>query len=150
MRLHIADHTRSLPTSSLFCVTATPTSLSANWLTNSSLFLRTRPRHVSTTGDRNQRSCRAYCWQRMSRAPSKFRTSCWAGNAEGMTRLLPTAEVGFWNEGDERLLEVETPTQTGSSRRSVRGRQCFVLDPPQPVTPMVAATKYLFDRGLKT
>ena len=71
------------------------------------------------------------------------------GMLEGMTRLLPTAEVGFLGmKRDEKTLEVET--YANRLPEDLSGRQCFVLDPMLATGhTMVAATKYLFDRGAK-
>ena len=50
------------------------------------------------------------------------------GMLEGMTRLLPTAEVGFLGmKRDEKTLEVET--YANRLPEDLSGRQCFVLDP---------------------
>ena len=71
------------------------------------------------------------------------------GMLEGMTRLLPTAEVGFLGmKRDKKTLEVET--YANRLPEDLAGRQCFVLDPMLATGhTMVAATKYLFDRGAK-
>ena len=50
------------------------------------------------------------------------------GMLEGMTRLLPTAEVGFLGmKRDEDTLEVET--YANRLPEDLSGRQCFVIDP---------------------
>ena len=50
------------------------------------------------------------------------------GMLEGMTRLLPTAEVGFLGmKRDEDTLEVET--YANRLPDDLSGRQCFVVDP---------------------
>lgn len=69
------------------------------------------------------------------------------GMLEGMTRLLPTAEVGFLG-----LLRDETTLQaiTYANRLpdDVSGRQCFVLDPMLATGgTLVAGIDYLFERG---
>ena len=47
---------------------------------------------------------------------------------EGMTRLLPTAEVGFLGmRRDDNTLEIET--YANRLPDDLSGRQCFVLDP---------------------
>ena len=71
------------------------------------------------------------------------------GMLEGMTRLLPTAEVGFLGmKRDEDTLEVET--YANRLPDDLSGRQCFVLDPMLATGhTMVAATNYLFERGAK-
>ena len=68
---------------------------------------------------------------------------------EGMTRLLPTAEVGFLGmRRDEDTLEIET--YANRLPDDLSGRQCFVLDPMLATGhTMVAATNYLFERGAK-
>ena len=53
------------------------------------------------------------------------------GMLEGMTRLLPTAEVGFLGmKRDEDTLEVET--YANRLPDDLSGRQCFVIDPCWP------------------
>ena len=71
------------------------------------------------------------------------------GMLEGMTRLLPTAEVGFLGmRRDEDTLEIET--YANRLPDDLSGRQCFVLDPMLATGhTMVAATNYLFERGAK-
>ncbi len=69
------------------------------------------------------------------------------GMLEGMTRLLPTAEVGFLG-----LLRDETTLQaiTYANRLpdDLSGRQCFVLDPMLATGgTLVAGIDYLFERG---
>jgi uracil phosphoribosyltransferase len=70
------------------------------------------------------------------------------GMLEGMTRLLPTAEVGFL--GMVRDEETLQPT-TYASRvpDNLTGRQCFVLDPMLATGgTMAAALRYLQDRNV--
>ena len=71
------------------------------------------------------------------------------GMLDGMTRMMPSAEVGFLGmKRDEKTLEVET--YANRLPEDLSGRQCFVLDPMLATGhTMVAATKYLFDRGAK-
>ena len=71
------------------------------------------------------------------------------GMLEGMTRLLPTAEVGFLGmRRDDNTLEIET--YANRLPDDLSGRQCFVLDPMLATGhTMVAATNYLFERGAK-
>ena len=71
------------------------------------------------------------------------------GMLEGMTRLLPTAEVGFLGmRRDEDTLEIET--YANRLPDDLSGRQCFILDPtPATGHTMVAATNYLLERGAK-
>jgi len=69
------------------------------------------------------------------------------GMLDGMTRLLPTAEVGFLGMvRDETTLQ---PT-TYATRlpEDLSDRQCFVLDPMLATGgSLAAAMQYLFDRG---
>ena len=71
------------------------------------------------------------------------------GMLEGMTRMLPTAEVGFLGmRRDDNTLEIET--YANRLPDDLSGRQCFVLDPMLATGhTMVAATNYLFERGAK-
>ena len=71
------------------------------------------------------------------------------GMLEGMTRLVPTAEVGFLGmRRDDDTLEIET--YANRLPDDLSGRQCFILDPMlAPGHTMVAATNYLFERGAK-
>ncbi|MEN2738155.1 uracil phosphoribosyltransferase [Microbacterium sp. X-17] len=69
------------------------------------------------------------------------------GMLEGMTRLLPTAEVGFL--GMARNEETLQPT-TYAERlpADLRGRQCYVLDPMLATGGSLgAAMDFLFRRG---
>ena len=72
------------------------------------------------------------------------------GMLDGMTRLIPTAEVGFL--GMKR--DEENPTQqiTYANRlpEDLTGRQCFLIDPMLATGgTLVAATHYLAERGAK-
>ena len=59
------------------------------------------------------------------------------GMLEGMTRLLPTAEVGFLGmKRDEKTLEVET--YANRLPEDLSGRQCFTPWLPQPSTSSIA------------
>jgi len=71
------------------------------------------------------------------------------GMLEGMTRLLPTAEVGFLGmKRDEKTLEVET--YANRLPEDLSGRQCFVLDPMLATGgTLVAAIEYLKQLGAK-
>ncbi len=71
------------------------------------------------------------------------------GMLEGMTRLLPTAEVGFLGmRRDEDTLQVET--YANRLPEDLSGRQCFVLDPMLATGhTMVAAVNYLLERGAR-
>ncbi|MCT9934732.1 uracil phosphoribosyltransferase [Planotetraspora sp. A-T 1434] len=69
------------------------------------------------------------------------------GMLDGMTRLLPTAEVGFLGMiRDESTLKA----QTYATRlpEDLSGRQCYVLDPMLATGgTLAAAIHFLFDRG---
>lgn len=71
------------------------------------------------------------------------------GMLEGMTRLLPTAEVGFLGmKRDEDTLEVET--YANRLPEDLSGRQCFVIDPMLATGhTLVAAIAYLLERGAR-
>jgi uracil phosphoribosyltransferase len=68
---------------------------------------------------------------------------------DGMTRLLPTAEVGFLGMiRDESTLKA----QTYATRlpEDLSGRQCYVLDPMLATGgTLAAAINFLFDRGAR-
>ena len=69
------------------------------------------------------------------------------GMLEGMTKLIPTAEVGFL--GMVRDEDTHEPvTYAERLPESLEGRQCFVLDPMLATGgSLAAAVEYLFDRG---
>ena len=71
------------------------------------------------------------------------------GMLDGMTRLLPTAEVGFLGmRRDEETLEAIT--YGNRLPDDLSGRQCFLLDPMLATGgTLVAAINYLFDRGAR-
>ena len=71
------------------------------------------------------------------------------GMLEGMTRLLPTAEVGFLGmRRDDDTLEVET--YANRLPDDLSGRQCFVIDPMLATGhTLVAAIDYLLERGAR-
>lgn len=71
------------------------------------------------------------------------------GMLDGMTRLLPTAEVGFLGlvRDDETL---EAITYANRMPDDLAGRQCFVVDPMLATgNTLVASIEYLLDRGAK-
>ena len=71
------------------------------------------------------------------------------GMLEGMTRMLPTAEVGFLGmRRDDDTLEIET--YANRLPDDLSGRQCFVLDPMLATGhTLVAAIEYLLERGAR-
>lgn len=71
------------------------------------------------------------------------------GMLEGMTRLLPTAEVGFLGlQRDESTLEAITYAERLPD--DLTGRQCFVLDPMLATGgTLVTSIEYLFERGAR-
>lgn len=69
------------------------------------------------------------------------------GMLAGMTRLLPTAEVGFLGlQRDEETLQAIT--YANRLPEDLSGRQCYVLDPMLATGgTLVASIDYLFERG---
>jgi len=69
------------------------------------------------------------------------------GMLEGMTRLMPTAEVGFLGMiRDEKTLQASTYATRLPDDLS--GRQCYVLDPMLATGgTLIAAINFLIDRG---
>ena len=69
------------------------------------------------------------------------------GMLEGMTRLIPTAEVGFLGMvRDEKTLQASTYAHR--LPENLAGRQCFVLDPMLATGgTLVAAINFLIERG---
>ncbi|GAA3711253.1 uracil phosphoribosyltransferase [Zhihengliuella alba] len=69
------------------------------------------------------------------------------GMLEGMTRLVPTAEVGFLGMArDEETLNIVTYAERLPA--DLTGRQVFVLDPMLATGgTLIEAIKFLFDRG---
>ena len=69
------------------------------------------------------------------------------GMLEGMTRLIPTAEVGFLGMvRDEKTLKASTYADRLPD--DLTGRQCFVLDPMLATGgTLVSAINYLLDKG---
>jgi uracil phosphoribosyltransferase len=68
---------------------------------------------------------------------------------DGMSRLVPTAEVGFLGlQRDEETLQAIT--YANRLPDDLSGRQCFVLDPMLATGgTLVASIDYLFERGAK-
>lgn len=71
------------------------------------------------------------------------------GMLDGMTRLLPTAEVGFLGmKRDESTLDIIT--YANRLPDDLTDRQCFLLDPMLATGgTLVAAIQYLKERGAK-
>lgn len=71
------------------------------------------------------------------------------GMLEGMTRLLPTAEVGFLGmKRDEETLAIET--YANRLPQDLSGRQCFIVDPMLATgATLVAAINYVLERGAR-
>ncbi|HEY5485063.1 MAG TPA: uracil phosphoribosyltransferase [Propionibacteriaceae bacterium] len=71
------------------------------------------------------------------------------GMLQGMTRLLPTAEVGFLGlQRDEKTLKAIT--YANRLPDDLTGRQCFVLDPMLATGgTLIASIEYLFERGAR-
>ena len=69
------------------------------------------------------------------------------GMLEGMTKLLPTAQVGFLGMvRDEKTLQAST--YANRLPEDLAGRQCFVLDPMLATGgTLVAAFNFLIERG---
>ena len=69
------------------------------------------------------------------------------GMLEGMTKLVPTAEVGFLGMArDEETLQPTTYAKR--LPEDLSNRQCFVLDPMLATGgSLIAAIDFLFDRG---
>ena len=71
------------------------------------------------------------------------------GMLEGMTRMVPTAEVGFLGMSrNEKTLEIET--YANRLPQDLSGRQVFVVDPMLATGhTLIAAIEYLLERGAK-
>jgi len=69
------------------------------------------------------------------------------GMLEGMTRLIPSAEVGFLGMvRDEKTLQAST--YANRLPEDLTGRQCYILDPMLATGgTLVAATRFLLDKG---
>ena len=69
------------------------------------------------------------------------------GMLEGITRLLPSAEVGFLGMmRNEETLEIITSAERLPA--DVSGRQCFIIDPMLATGgTLISACHYLIDRG---
>ena len=71
------------------------------------------------------------------------------GMLEGLTRLLPTAEVGFLGmKRDEETLAIET--YANRLPQDLTGRQVFIVDPMLATGgTLVAAINYVLERGAR-
>ena len=71
------------------------------------------------------------------------------GMLEGMTRLIPTAEVGFLGMvRDEKTLQAST--YANRLPEDLSGRQCYILDPMLATGgTLVSAINFLLERGAK-
>ena len=69
------------------------------------------------------------------------------GMLEGMTRLIPTAEVGFLGMvRDEKTLQAST--YANRLPEDLTGRQCYILDPMLATGgTLIAAMNYLIEKG---
>jgi len=69
------------------------------------------------------------------------------GMLEGMTRLIPSAEVGFLGMvRDEKTLQ--SSTYANRLPEDLTGRQCYILDPMLATGgTLIAATRFLLDKG---
>ena len=69
------------------------------------------------------------------------------GMLEGMTRLMPTAEVGFLGMVRDHVT-LQASTYANRLPENLEGRQCYILDPMLATGgTLIAAMEYLFDRG---
>ena len=69
------------------------------------------------------------------------------GMLEGMTRLMPTAEVGFLGMVRDHMT-LQASTYANRLPENLEGRQCYILDPMLATGgTLIAAMEYLFDRG---
>jgi uracil phosphoribosyltransferase len=69
------------------------------------------------------------------------------GMLEGMTRLMPTAEVGFLGMVRNHVT-LQASTYANRLPENLEGRQCYILDPMLATGgTLIAAMEYLFDRG---
>ena len=69
------------------------------------------------------------------------------GMLEGMTRLIPSAEVGFLGMvRNEKTLQAST--YANRLPEDLTGRQCYILDPMLATGgTLIAATRFLLDKG---
>ena len=69
------------------------------------------------------------------------------GMLEGMTKLMPNAEIGFLGMvRDEKTLQAST--YANRLPKDLKGRQCFILDPMLATGgTLIAAIQYLLDLG---
>lgn len=71
------------------------------------------------------------------------------GMLDGMTRMMPTAEVGFLGlQRDEETFEAIT--YANRLPEDLSGRQCYVLDPMLATgNTLIASIEYLLERGAR-
>ncbi|MEI6868005.1 MAG: uracil phosphoribosyltransferase [Actinomycetes bacterium] len=71
------------------------------------------------------------------------------GMLEGMTRLIPTAEVGFLGMVRDEIT-LQASTYANRLPEDLTGRQCYILDPMLATGgTLIAAINYLFERGAR-
>ncbi len=71
------------------------------------------------------------------------------GMLEGMTRLIPTAEVGFLGMVRDEVT-LQASTYANRLPEDLTGRQCYILDPMLATGgTLIAAINYLFERGAR-
>ena len=71
------------------------------------------------------------------------------GMLEGMTRLIPTAEVGFLGMVRDEVT-LQASTYANRLPEDLTGRQCYILDPMLATGgTLIAAINYLFEKGAR-
>lgn len=71
------------------------------------------------------------------------------GMLEGMTRLIPTAEVGFLGMVRDHTT-LQASTYANRLPEDLTGRQCYILDPMLATGgTLIAAMNYLIEKGAK-
>ena len=72
------------------------------------------------------------------------------GMLDGMTKMIPTAEVGFLGMKRDEDHPTEQITYANRLPEDLSGRQCFLIDPMLATGgTLVAATHYLAERGAR-